>query len=146
MRFRWSKLLAIALLGSLFTIGVLLASEEAEKAAMTSATEWLNLVDEGKYGESWDESASLFKTEVSREKWLGLLKESRFPLGKVLARKLKLKHYTKSMPGAPDGDYVMLQYETAFEKKASTLETITPMLDKDGKWRVMNYYITFLDE
>lgn len=146
MRFRWSKIFAIVLLGSLFTSGFLLASEEAEKAAISSATEWLNLVDEGRYEKSWDESATLFKIEVSRDKWLGLLKDNRSPLGKVLARKLKLKHYTKSMPGAPDGDYVVLQYETAFEKKPSTLETITPMLDKDGKWRVMNYYITFLDE
>ncbi|MGB9628456.1 MAG: DUF4019 domain-containing protein [Thermodesulfobacteriota bacterium] len=146
MRFRWNKILAIALLGILFTSGFLLASEEAEKSAISSATEWLNLVDEGRYEKSWEESASLFKIEVSRDKWLGLLKDNRFPLGKVLTRKLKLKHYTKSMPGAPDGDYVVLQYETTFEKKPSTLETITPMLDKDGKWRVMNYYITFLDE
>ncbi len=146
MRFRRSKILAIAILGALLTNGFLFASEEAEKSAIASATEWLNLVDEGNYDRSWDESASLFKTEVSKDQWLGLLKNNRSPLGKVLTRKLKLKHYTKSMPGAPDGDYVVLQYETAFEKKPSILETITPMLDKDGKWRVMNYYITFLDE
>lgn len=146
MRFRWSKILVMAMLGNLFIYGFMLANEEAEKAAIASATEWLTFVDEGKYDKSWDESASLFKTEVSRDKWQGLLKDSRLPLGKVLARKLKLKHYTQSMPGAPDGDYVVLQYETAFEKKPSTLETITPMLDKDGKWRVMNYYITFLDK
>ncbi len=146
MKYRWSKIFAIALLVYFITNGFLLANEEAVKEAIASAVEWLNLVDDGKYDRSWDESASLFKTEVSREKWFGLLRDNRSPLGKVLVRKLKLKHYTKSMPGAPEGDYVVLQYETAFEKKPSTLETITPMLDKDGKWRVMNYYITFLDE
>ncbi len=146
MRFRWSKILAIAMVGTLFSHSFLFGSEEAEKSAIASAIEWLNLVDEGRYDQSWDESASLFKTEVSKDQWQGLLKTNRSPLGKVLTRKLKLKHYTKSMPGAPEGDYVVLQYETAFEKKPSILETLTPMLDKDGKWRVMNYYITFLDE
>jgi len=27
------------------------------------------------------------------------------------------------------------------ENKTSTVETITPMLDKDGQWRVSGYYI-----
>ncbi|MGH7422575.1 MAG: DUF4019 domain-containing protein [Candidatus Methylomirabilales bacterium] len=45
------------------------------------------------------------------------------------------------MPGAPDGHYVVIQYETSFEKKASAFETITPMREKDGKWRVAGYYI-----
>ncbi|MGB5422961.1 MAG: DUF4019 domain-containing protein [Desulfobacterales bacterium] len=27
------------------------------------------------------------------------------------------------------------------ENKASAVETITPMLDKDGQWRVSGYYI-----
>jgi hypothetical protein len=45
------------------------------------------------------------------------------------------------VPGAPDGRYVTIQYETVFEKKASAVETITPMLDPDGIWRVSRYFI-----
>jgi hypothetical protein len=58
-----------------------------------------------------------------------------------VARKLKSKQYTKTLPGLPDGEYVVIQYETMFEKKQSAIETVTPMLDKDGKWRVSGYYI-----
>ena len=65
----------------------------------------------------------------------------REPLGGVLSRKLKFKQYTNTLPGAPDGEYVVIQYETSFENKESAIETITPMLDKDGKWRVSGYYI-----
>jgi len=32
-------------------------------------------------------------------------------------------------------------YETACENKASAVKTITPMLDKDGSWRISGYYI-----
>lgn len=46
-----------------------------------------------------------------------------------------------SLPGAPDGKYVVIQYDTSFENKKAAVETVTPMLDKDGKWRVSGYYI-----
>jgi hypothetical protein len=83
----------------------------------------------------------LFRAAVTQEQWQQSLKAFRLPLGKVVARKLKSKQYTTTLPGAPDGEYVVIQYETTFEKKQSAIETITPMLDKDGKWRVSGYYI-----
>jgi hypothetical protein len=45
------------------------------------------------------------------------------------------------MPGAPGGKYVIIQYATAFEKKATAVETVIPMLDPDGAWRVSGYFI-----
>ena len=71
----------------------------------------------------------------------GKLNEARKPLGKVKSRTLLSKQYTTNLPGAPDGQYVVIQYKTAFEKKAAAVETVTPMLDKDKKWRVSGYYI-----
>jgi hypothetical protein len=65
----------------------------------------------------------------------------RKPLGKVIKRNVKSKQYTTSLPSVPDGEYVVIQYETSFENKESSIETVTPMLDKDGKWRVSGYYI-----
>jgi hypothetical protein len=65
----------------------------------------------------------------------------RKPLGKVIKRSVKSKQYATSLPGAPDGEYVIIQYETSFEKKKVSIETVTPMLEKDGKWRVSGYYI-----
>ena len=65
----------------------------------------------------------------------------RKPLGKIITRKVESKHYTTSLPGAPDGEYVVIQCKTSFTNKKSATETITPMKDKDGKWRVSGYYI-----
>ena len=62
-------------------------------------------------------------------------------MGKVILRKLDSQKYMTSLPGAPDGEYVVIQYKTKFENKKSAVETITPMLDNDGKWRVSGYYI-----
>jgi len=46
-----------------------------------------------------------------------------------------------SLPGAPDGDYVVIQFQTSFANKASAVETITPMRDRDGAYRVSGYFI-----
>ena len=59
----------------------------------------------------------------------------------MISRKLKGAQYETSLPGAPDGEYVVIQYDTSFENKQSAVETITPTLDKDGQWRVSGYFI-----
>jgi hypothetical protein len=114
---------------------------EAEKMALEAANSWLNLVDQQKYGESWQEASSYFKGAVSREQWQQSMESVRKPLGKKLSRSPKSKQYLTSLPGAPDGAYVVIQFQTSFEHKKSAIETVTPMRDSDGKWRVSGYYI-----
>ena len=118
-----------------------MASEEKENKAVKAAEEWLTLVDGEKYNESWDTSAVYFKNSVSKEKWEQMLTATRKPLGKMVSRGLKSKIYTTSLPGAPDGEYVVIEFMTSFENKKSAIETITPMLDRNGKWGVSGYYI-----
>jgi hypothetical protein len=112
-----------------------------EQAAVQSAKIWLALVDEGEYGESWDEAASNFKNALPKEKWVEMMGSTRPLFGKVLQRKVKTKVYKTSVPGAPDGEYVVIQFQTKFEHKASAIETVTPSKEKDGSWRVSGYYI-----
>jgi len=121
-------------------IGVSLA-QEPEDLARESAKSWLALVDSGRYGESWDQASPLFKAHVTREQWQQMLDASRDPLGKIWSRKLESAAYTKTLPGAPGGEYVVIRYDTSFEHKQSAVETITPQLDKDGSWRVSGYFI-----
>ena len=112
-----------------------------EDLAKVAVSEWLPSVDYGRYAESWERASSAFQTAVSKEEWEKMLHVSRDPLGKALSRTLKSATYTKTLPGAPDGEYVIVQYYTTFEHKKSAVETITPTLDKDDKWRVSGYYI-----
>ena len=117
------------------------AQQSPEELAERSANSWLALIDSGKYAESWAEASSLFQQHVSKEQWQQMLHAARDPLGNMIARKRKSATYTKSLPGAPDGKYVVIQYDTSFTNKKSAVETVTPMLDKDGKWRVSGYFI-----
>ena len=116
-------------------------NEQATTAAIEAAETWLKLVDEGQYEQSWAQAAEFFRKNVSREQWMTALNGVRKPLGKVLSRKVLNSTYTTALPGAPDGQYVIIQFETSFENKQNAVETVTPMLDTDGQWRVSGYYI-----
>ncbi len=129
-------------LGCLLMAGIAGAqAPEKEKAAITAAEQWIGLVDAGKYAESWTEAAGYFKNAVTQEKWAQSLKAAREPLGKLISREVKSATYATSLPGAPNGEYVVIRFETSFENKKSAIETVTPMLEKDGKWRVSGYFI-----
>jgi hypothetical protein len=121
--------------------GMAFSQATAEKAANESADKWLALVDAGDYAASWDEAAESFKNAVSKEQWTEKVKAARGPLGRMNSRKLKSATYTTSLPGAPDGQYVVIQYDSSFERKKSAIETVTPTMDKDGQWRVSGYFI-----
>ena len=114
---------------------------EAERAATVSTEAWLRLVDSGRYSESWEQMAEVFKVNVANNAWQRYFYSLRKPLGKIISRKMMSCRYTKSLPKAPKGEYVLIQYSTSFEKKASTIETVTSMLDRDGRWRVSGYFI-----
>ena len=65
----------------------------------------------------------------------------RGPLGKLISRKVIGTEYRTELPGAPDGEYLIIQFATSFEHKQSAVETVTPMRDREGTWRVSGYYI-----
>ena len=119
---------------------VMAARSDREKAAIASAEKWLRIVDKGKYSESWEESSEYFKA-VTQDQWEQAVQAVREPLGKLISRKVKSATYATSLPGAPDGQYVVIQFNTSFENKKSGIETVTPRMDTDGIWRVSGYYI-----
>jgi hypothetical protein len=125
----------------LLVISVWAGQTEKEKSAISAAERWLSLVDNGKYRESWKEAAEYFRAAVDQIQWSKTLQAVRRPLGEVISRKIKSATYTTSLPGAPDGEYVVIKFETSFKNKRSAVETITPMMDRDGRWRVSGYYI-----
>ena len=114
---------------------------DSEKDALKAAESWLGLVDAGEYGTSWDQSSELFKAAVSKEQWEQALNSARKPLGELIGRTVISTKYATSLPGAPDGEYVVIQFTTRFTNKKSAIETVTPMKDPDGAWRVSGYYV-----
>jgi opacity protein-like surface antigen len=123
------------------SISPVLANDAAEKAADTAARAWLSQIDAGNYGKSWQDAASYFQGAISEKGWTDALTGARKPLGSLLSRKLSNERSTKSLPGAPDGNYVVMQFDTSFSNKKSAVETVTFVQEKDGKWKAAGYYI-----
>ena len=116
-------------------------SAEQQQPAMASAEAWLALTDAGDYAKSWDEAASYFQTAVTQAQWGQSLTAVRAPLGAVVSRTLRVAMPATRLPGAPDGEYVIIQYDTVFANKSVAVETVTPMRQADGAWKVAGYYI-----
>jgi hypothetical protein len=133
-----SVTVAILLLGSLSPVD---ASQAKEAAAVKAALRWLKLVDDGNYGESWQSASAYFKSVIDNDRWQQIISGVRWPLGTVLNRTQSSTTYATELPGAPDGEYVVIQFDTSFENKRLGIETVTPMKDPDGVWRVSGYFI-----
>jgi hypothetical protein len=113
----------------------------AVAAAQTAASSWLRLVDRGQVGESWDSAASPFRGAVARPAWTAAVGTARKPFEPLGARTLLSASLQTKLPGAPPGEYVVLQYRTKAAGGRTVVETITPMKEPDGRWRVSGYYI-----
>ncbi len=115
--------------------------EEKAGQATAAAERFLDLVDQEKYGESWDMSASLMKEKISREKWVEHLGKAMQLTGPAVGRQQEDLTYSTMAKDSPDGEYIVINYNSSFKNQADLGETITVMLDKDGRWRVAGYFV-----
>ena len=98
-------------------------------------------MDSGRYGQSWEDAAELFKQTIPKLRWETTVQAVREPLGIVVGRKLRSMTYARILPNAPEGEYVVIQFDTRFENRPLSVETVTPMREKDGSWKVSGYFI-----
>ena len=106
-----------------------------------SATQWLAASDANQTQTTWEQAAPLFQLAISHEQWAQSLAATRTPLGRMLTRQETSRTYTQQLPGAPDGDYCVLQYASSFAHKAQAVETVTMQRQPDGSWRAVGYFI-----
>jgi Protein of unknown function (DUF4019) len=136
---RWLAISALLL----FATGcdVALAEDVDTSGGMSAANAWLALVDGERYGESWDAAAERFRAAMDRAKWEATVQSARGPLGLVVTRKIRTVAFTHSLPNAPEGEYVVVQFDTRFQNRPLAEEMITSEREKDGTWRVAGYWI-----
>jgi hypothetical protein len=117
-------------------------SHSAEIKAATEVTDaWLKLLDQGSYGECWDQTGDAFKTMAPREPWSKQIEAMRTALGPMVSRSLKHSEYTTHVSGVAGSEFVILQYGTSFKNRAGLVEEVTSTRDKDGHWVPLGYYV-----
>ena len=118
------------------------ASSSAEDAeALARAEPFLAKVDAGDWTGSWELAGPMFQSSVTASEWAANVEPVRAPLGKVEQRRVATVQRVSSLPGAPAGDYTVLQFQTVFAKHQGVLtETVILAMGDDG-WEVSGYFV-----
>jgi hypothetical protein len=131
----------MALLLIFFSISVYAEENNILEKVESSARSWLELIDHGKYKESWENASPLFKAKISEAEWIKSITAIREPRGTMSARYIATAGSTKSLSGFPDGEYAVLQFYTTFTAKGLALETITLAKMQNETWQIAEYAI-----
>ena len=113
---------------------------EADQQNQT-AQDWLDLIDQTKYKESWDVASADVRGNITSDQWENSITSTLAGLGRRLTRGLDARKEASSKPGLPDGTYVDLIFSSSFANKQQAVETLTLVQDSDGIWRVAAYSI-----
>lgn len=109
--------------------------------ALQVAKKYVETIDNGQYGETWQSGDVIFKKTVSANEWALALRAARGPLGKVINRTLKDEKPAFNPAGLPQGAYMVVEYNTSFERAPNSGELLTLRQGEDGKWRVLTYQV-----
>lgn len=112
-----------------------------ERWATVAARRWVALVDDRQQPESWEAAAEQLASTVQKEEFLKSVMATREPLGSVTSRELASARYASDLPNVPRGEYVVVQFNTSFDKKQPAVENVTMVFDEDRTWRVFSYSV-----
>jgi len=140
---RYNVLHVLTLL--MLTVGLAVAPAQAQSndekvtAAKEAAAEWIELLDANDYQATWEQAASLLKSQVTADQWANQIQQVHSQFGELQERSLIAARYTTSLPNVPEGEYVIAQYRAQYGNQ-TLIETAT--LTKDGDaWRVAGYVV-----
>jgi len=106
------------------------AAAESSEVAQT-ARQWLTLIDQGRWEESYKGTGSAFQKLNSLQVWAATNEKVRVPLGSVISRTFLRQ---ENLPAPPYG-YEVVKFRTSFANKADAVETVS-LSRQDGSWRV----------
>jgi hypothetical protein len=115
------------------------AVKAATEQAGQSARRWLAQFDANNFDACWDALAPAVKDRAGKDEFDASLAAVRQHYGAARQRRASKVTFTHKLPDAPDGDYVVLQYNTAFAN-GHALETLFQMRTPDG-WKVSGYVV-----
>jgi hypothetical protein len=110
-------------------------------AGTEAAEDFLQLVDNEEYEQSWESASTLMRDKIFLEVWNQQIPAMRSKVGTLKGRSQDKASISDWAEGAPDGKYLTLKYASSFQKQASAIETIILVQEEDERWRVAGYFI-----
>lgn len=116
-------------------------NDPAVDAATGAARAWIARSDAGDYGGSYDQAARFFRDLFTRDQFIELMETQRRPLGAPVDRTLSTTQFETTLPEMPDGQYVILQFNTNFENRRGVTEIVVMTLE-GGDWKTTTYVMS----
>lgn len=114
---------------------------DIDETTLQDGLEWLELVDTQQYEQSWEESSPIFRTSVTQAKWVEAMQLVRKPFGNTDSRKLEAAQAPASLPGLPDGEYLILTFTTKFSASSTSSTETLSLVNEGGHYRAIGYFI-----
>ncbi|MEG3087918.1 helix-turn-helix domain-containing protein [Sphingomonas sp. PB4P5] len=107
-----------------------------DAAVVDAARQWLVLVDQARWDDSYRGTGTAFQKLNTAEVWAATSDKVRVPLGAVISRTFVSQ---QDLPAPPAG-YQVVKFRTRFANKAEAIETVS--LEREaGAWRVVGVTI-----
>ncbi|QDH33563.1 DUF4019 domain-containing protein [Porphyrobacter sp. YT40] len=115
----------------------LAASAEADaEAASRAAEDFLELIDDSRWAESYAATGKQFRKANTLQVWTDVSRRVREPLGKVLTRNLVTNEF---VPAPPEG-YQLVKFASTYADGTQQVESVS-LEWEDGVWRVVGIVI-----
>lgn len=111
------------------------------ESARELALSWLTLTDNHQFETSWNDASTFFQAAISESLWTTSVNAARSSLGRLKTRTITSSTFSKTLPSAPNGNYIIFQFDTVFEKQVSATETLAMIKVGNEVWRVAAYII-----
>ncbi|HEV8591060.1 MAG TPA: DUF4019 domain-containing protein, partial [Pyrinomonadaceae bacterium] len=103
------------------------------------STAWLDLWGKMKCRESYGGLSPISREGVDEKQWVDYCTTANNALGKNMSRKLIAVAFTRSLPPKTDRPVGVIAYHSNFANRASVVELMGLIFEKDGSWLVTNY-------
>src|SRR5665213_556235 len=115
---------------------------DPKAAVVESMQAWLKEIDGGRYEQSWDDSSTYFRRNVSSALWLQGMNRDRASYGKCNYRHLVSVQFIKNpaLGFKYNGVLANAQFESSYANMKYTVDTVTFILEADGTWKALGYY------
>lgn len=105
--------------------------------AREAADAWLALFDADDIEATYEMAAETFKTQVEMQDWEAQAAQVKQAVGELDGRTYMETTYADELPQAPEGDYMIVQYDTQYANLNVT-EFVILVLDEDT-WRMVGF-------
>lgn len=134
------RVVLMACLGLFLYCATASAQQTKSTPDLRPAYEWLELIDRGRYFQSWQYASDNFKQNIDAAVWDKVLTGALQPLGALEKRELIGMSHKSKLQGMPEGSYFVMQFVCDFTNKKKLTETLYLEIQPTGL-KTVGYFI-----